>query len=417
MALVFRPPKRRHKCRILKSKERDLFQRLEEFVTKKEPELIRLLESTWIAQGNILSYEQIQAAYYQGDFTGEVWLSWEQLYSEMILERMSPLWDSAAMVAMADISVEFSVPLFSGADFGGDYFKKYGGNLITNLANSQREAIQMTLWNLYQNQNFTAIQASYYLRPLIGLTTPQIKANTRYYENTWQAMLGENPNLLPDQAQERAREFAEKYAAKQHRYRAQMIARTELTTFFNAGHDLAIEEAMALGLLPDMDCIWSTSANESTCDLCSAMEGERVPKGKPFSNGLKFPPVHPHCGCVVMYEPHEDLTNGENNTTMDRIKEVLTKDGITISNISQHAIERMEERGVSVSDVINTLQNPLMIGKIVTDIHGRESKKYFGEFSTVAINPDTGNYISTWKTSSKKREQLNRRKNNENNLD
>ncbi len=328
MAFVFRPPKRKPRIRVLKQKEKDLFQRLEDFIENNEPELVRLLESTWTGQQNLLTYEQIQNAYLQGDFSGEVWLAWEQIYSEMILEKMVPLWEAAVTTAVLDISGDFSFTLLPSSDFGGAYYKEYGANLVTNMVGNQREALRNTLWQLYQNENITATAASYYVRPLIGLTNPQMASNAKYYNTVLSQLQEEFPNMSRSQTEARARTLAEKYAAKQHRYRAQMIARTELATLYNAGHDIAVDEAIAMDLLPDMDSIWITTGTENVCERCLSMEGERVPKGKAFSNGVKYPPAHPHCGCAVMYEPREDensdLTNGGiggNMETGDGMKE------------------------------------------------------------------------------------------------
>ncbi|MFI3254444.1 MAG: phage minor head protein [Eubacteriales bacterium] len=343
MAFVFRPPKRKNKRKILKAKERELYQRLKDFISNEEPQLVRLLEVMWAEQGKALTYEELQQAYFQGDFTGAQWQKWIEVYSQLILEDMLPIWESAAVIGATNVALDYSIPFLSPSDYSGDYYRQYGAELITNMVEQQREAIQSTLWQLFQNQDMNSTEASYFLRPLIGLTAPQMASNYKYYNNILEGLKKDFPSLSSTKAEEQARKAAEKYAARQHRYRAQMIARTELATFYNAGQDLAIEQAIAEGLLPPMDSIWSTAITESTCDMCRRMDGERVPKGKVFSNGMKFPPAHPHCGCAVMYEPSEEwlyedgnipnhgLTNGGiggNMESGDRMRE--TKPSYTI---------------------------------------------------------------------------------------
>lgn len=308
MAFVFRPTVKKYPRKILKAKEKITYERMRDFLQKEEPQLVKMLEIFWARQSNQLTYQEIQQAYLQGDFTGEQWLLWQEAYSRLILEQMLPIWENAVAAAVVNIATDFSIPFLTPSDFSGDYYRNYGANLVTNLVGGQRQALQSMLWELFQNQHMTATESSYFLRPLIGLTSPQMAANQRYYSNILQGLREEFPDLSPFQAQEQARLLAEKYAARQHRYRAQMIARTELATFFNAGHDLAIHEAMAQGLLPAMDSIWSATEAESTCDLCRRMDGERVPTGTSFSNGSKYPPIHPHCMCDVIYEPREGLT-------------------------------------------------------------------------------------------------------------
>lgn len=55
-----------------------------------------------------------------------------------------------------------------------------------------------------------------------------------------------------------------------------------------------------------------------------------------------------------------------------------------------------------VEDVKDAFTNPLETGTIKIDEQGRKSIKYTGEFATVSINPDTGTFVTVWKTSSKK---------------
>ncbi len=322
MPFLFRPPVVKNRTKILRKSQRDLFQRLEEYLAENQPKLMRLLETTWCGQIDSLTYGQLQEAYYQGDFSGELWQAWTEAYSTMVQEKMFPLWETSLALTVAQVADEFAISLSVPRDLGGEFYRQYGGNLITNLSQNQREAVRGTLWNLFQNENVSATEASYLLRPLIGLTTPQMTANARYYETIWQGLLKENPGMSQTKAKETARVLAEKYAAKQHRYRAQMIARTELSTFYNAGHDLSVSHAVGEGLLPEMDSIWSTSRNESTCPQCAAMEGERVPHGTAFSCGLKYPPIHPHCGCAVMYEPREEETTSPQPTAPKNDTEV-----------------------------------------------------------------------------------------------
>lgn len=58
----------------------------------------------------------------------------------------------------------------------------------------------------------------------------------------------------------------------------------------------------------------------------------------------------------------------------------------------------MSERNVETPDIENALKNPLHIGDIVIDEHGRKSQRFIGENATVNINPDTGKITTVWKT-------------------
>lgn len=90
---------------------------------------------------------------------------------------------------------------------------------------------------------------------------------------------------------------------------------------------------------------------------------------------------------------------------LSRLNRTTTVDGISISTTA-HAIERLEERGVSVDDLIDALTKPLDVSKIKIDTQGRPSKQYIGERATAAVNPDNGNITSTWPTGSKRAAKL-----------
>ena len=51
------------------------------------------------------------------------------------------------------------------------------------------------------------------------------------------------------------------------------------------------------------------------------------------------------------------------------------------------------------------LEKPLKIGKIKERVNGK-NQEFFGEKARVHINPETGNIITLWKTSSKKLKKL-----------
>ena len=110
-------------------------------------------------------------------------------------------------------------------------------------------------------------------------------------------------------AEKRAREAAVKYAEKQHRYRAFMIARTEMAFAYNRGMDEGIKQAIAKGYMGACVRVWVTAADERMCPVCGELEGveigmegqydfsrvnSRLPSGP-------TPPAHPNCRCAVDY--------------------------------------------------------------------------------------------------------------------
>jgi RHS repeat-associated protein len=70
------------------------------------------------------------------------------------------------------------------------------------------------------------------------------------------------------------------------------------------------------------------------------------------------------------------------------------------NNISNHAVQRTNERNISQSDINDALKNPLK----VTEVQYREngpSVKYIGNKATVVVNPETGNIITVIPTGTK----------------
>ena len=88
---------------------------------------------------------------------------------------------------------------------------------------------------------------------------------------------------------------------------------------------------------------------------------------------------------------------------------IRTQNGIEVSAVSEHTIERANERNVSRADIVNALEEPLNIRDIVVDDHGRKSQRFIGENATVNINPDSGKVITVWKTGSVTKKKYGRR--------
>lgn len=100
----------------------------------------------------------------------------------------------------------------------------------------------------------------------------------------------------------------------------------------------------------------------------------------------------------------------ENKSSLDGNGGIIkTKNGIEISVVSGHTIERENQRNVSRTDIVNALKNPLDIWDVMIDDNGRKSQRFIGENATVNINPDTGNVITVWKTGSSTKRKYEKR--------
>lgn len=96
----------------------------------------------------------------------------------------------------------------------------------------------------------------------------------------------------------------------------------------------------------------------------------------------------------------------KNIVGLNELSGVITDDGIKIETPTKHLIERAVERGIKKGNIQDALKNPLKVGNIRIDNEGRRSKTYIGEKATVAVNPDNGNIVTVYKTSSQRVRRL-----------
>lgn len=105
---------------------------------------------------------------------------------------------------------------------------------------------------------------------------------------------------------ERVSAILDKYAKRQLRQRALLIARTETIAASNAGQQLQWAQAVRDGLLRGNEKQrWVVAFDERLCKVCRALHGQKVPLGQPFIsiNGpVVAPPAHPNCRCSVVLD-------------------------------------------------------------------------------------------------------------------
>lgn len=86
----------------------------------------------------------------------------------------------------------------------------------------------------------------------------------------------------------------------------------------------------------------------------------------------------------------------------DRIN-TTASNGLEIKSISVHALQRAEERGITVTVIKDAFEKPLHIREITVDKKGRRSQRFIGEIATANVNPDTGIVTTVWRTGKRKR--------------
>ena len=306
--------------RYLKSKDQhEALDRLNAFLDEHMPEVVVLLSRMWNDQQAAITYRELTEAILSGDLSPEEWVAWQQDYAVFFNEHLKDILLNSAEAGGAD---------FAAATFGGAFvyapmeqgierwISAHGAEWVTQVSEESREAISAMV-RYAARGNMTVDELARAIRPTIGLTERQAKANLRFYERvkeqTKKDLLERNPNMKEStaakRAEKRARESAVRYAAKQHRQRAQTIAETELAFAYNKGADDAVQWLTNEKLLPRMKRKWSTAADERVCEICGELDGVEIEmedsfdfKGRLlFAEQKQTPPAHPRCRCAVCY--------------------------------------------------------------------------------------------------------------------
>lgn len=143
------------------------------------------------------------------------------------------------------------------------------------------------------------------------------------------------------------------------------------------------------------------------CPWCSNLAGE-----------YEYPDVpddvyrrHENCRCTVEYDPgsgkRQNVHTKKWTTTKEDAKIEARKvlglrvNQTSIRELSDHALDQMANRSVTMEAIQDAISNPLQIKDVKLDSQGRPSFVVVGKKATVAINPETGTITTTYPTHSK----------------
>lgn len=203
-----------------------------------------------------------------------------------------------------------------------DFIDGYVYNLITNISNESKLAIQDILSNAFKEGGHPYQQATL-IRDAIGLTRQQAAAASNYRamlesgdpgllsqatqralaDGRWDRSVQnaiENETKLPQDMIDR---MVAQYEARSLKYRAEMIARTETSRASNAGQQEAWDQAVDQGLLDPKTTRKVWIAADDACADCLAIIDDNedgVPIDEDFDTfdgPMDGPPAHPNCRC------------------------------------------------------------------------------------------------------------------------
>lgn len=312
-----------------------ILEQLRAFLDAAEPELVAFLVHLWGHQGSAITYRALREAILRGELEPAMVEAWQLDYARFVRDRMAPLWEEA-MAAGAQSTVPPLLQLVqtagqTGGGAGGTsgtgggwsggttppppppppvwrfnpmeegvrrWIEERGAAFVTSSTMDQIEGLRAVIQQAARTGQVVDDLARV-IRPMVGLYHGQAVANLNYY----------NHLIASGMSRKMALEKALLYAGRQHRYRAFMIARTELAFAYNQGAWLGTKQAMEAGMLPPMVKVWSTSRDERACPVCAGLHGMRREMDEPFPFHTRLadpmvkmvPPAHPNCRCTVQF--------------------------------------------------------------------------------------------------------------------
>lgn len=307
MAILIRPHKHIIKARAGNAEA--ILEKLDEYLKANSGEPVKILCGFWKDQQDAITYKELREAVINGSLDEETFREWSKDYSLLVQEHLQFLWKEALVAG--SVSQPITAGL-AGYAFNVEYpavmswVSQRGALLVTASVTEQREAISALLTQSIRERH-SVDELARFIRPCIGLTEPQAKANLRFYENMVRSLKEQHPKMKSESVQKKAREAAAKYAEKQHRQRALTIAQTEMATAYNKGADEGIRQAQEQKLIGKVVKRWCTSNDDMVCEQCRALEGIEIGMGESFkikgkSTGENItPPAHPRCACAIEY--------------------------------------------------------------------------------------------------------------------
>ena len=288
----------------------EVLQRLQNYLDSECDEPVEILCGFWRDQQEAITYQELREAILNEQLSQQTLQEWSHDYSVLINERLANMWTDAIAAGPSGQPILDGLAFQFNTQTPGimNWIHERGAEFVTSCMEEQKNAIAALLSKKMRDSH-TVDELSRMIRPCIGLTEGQAKANARYYDNIVANLRRDHPRMKMESIRQKAADAAQKYAERQHRQRAMTIAQTESAFAYNRGADEGIRQAQNANLLGIVKKRWSTSGDDGVCAICSSLEGTEVGmdesfdfKGKLLFVGQKLlPPAHPRCACAVEY--------------------------------------------------------------------------------------------------------------------
>lgn len=275
---------------------------LDGYITRSEPQVVRVLYSTWNAAADPVKYQELRNAIRTGELSQELIEQWREDYATMVNTRIKPVWDAAAQAAHGPLSAGLTSATGATVEFETlaarmqPWVRGRGAELAVNLSDQQTQAIRTLLERFVIEDPIPPRELARYIRPVVGLTPKQTEAVIRYRA----ALVAEG--IAPEKVINRV----ENYSAWLNRIRAERIARTEVAFAFNQAQ-LEVMRAAEDDGVGAVEKQLLTGRDDRVCPFCGPLEGTRVGLNETFPGGTTriantySPPLHPSCRCTTLF--------------------------------------------------------------------------------------------------------------------
>lgn len=302
--MSYRFSKKKLRTPVRKAGEPEVLEQLRAFLDEAEPELAAFLVHLWRWQGNAITYKALREAILRGELEPAMLEAWQQDYVRFVRDRLGPAWDEAMAAGAQSLTRALEARFLSWrfdpmAEGVRQWTATRSADFVTSVTQDQIEGLRAVVRRAAALEHSTPDDLARVIRPMVGLYQGQTEANLNYYNHLIESGL----------SREKALDKAIRYAGRQHRYRAFMIARTELAFAYNQGALQGTKQAMAEGFLPETVKVWATAHDERACPVCGGLDGMRRGLDEPFPFKTKLtdpqvklmPPAHPNCRCAVKF--------------------------------------------------------------------------------------------------------------------
>lgn len=178
------------------------------------------------------------------------------------------------------------------------WMRREGGRLISDMTEEGYQAVRTILAESLAS-GMSPARTAQRLRSVVGLTDRLTEAVVNYARR-----------LLEDgRTEQQIDRSVDRYTNRLTRYRATVIARTEIISASAHGQQELWHQARDRGLLSDnARRVWIVTPDDRTCDdICVPMEDQEVGLDEPFTTGdgqaVMTPPAHQQCRCAMGMNP------------------------------------------------------------------------------------------------------------------